>query len=143
MMRDAVINVIGPRTSSGGGGRLSLLVVVGALVALLFAGALFLSSLQQTVMMNDPNVRAAAARAQVAQEDLRVAQAEHDAASIRHSESIEATWDPIIAGVVHGVGLGVLVAVPAFLLLGAGLLLRRHLSLPTRDGRVSIVGLDR
>jgi hypothetical protein len=46
-------------------------------------------------------------------------------------------------GVVHGVGLGVLVAVPAFLVLGAGLLLRRHLSLPTKDGRVSIVGLDR
>jgi hypothetical protein len=45
--------------------------------------------------------------------------------------------------VVHGVGLGVLVAVPAFLVLGAGLLLRRHLSLPTKDGRVSIVGLDR
>jgi hypothetical protein len=64
-------------------------------------------------------------------------------ASIRHSEAIEASWDPITAGVVHMVGLGLLVGVPLVLLLAAGLLLRRHLSLPRRDGRVAIVGLDR
>jgi hypothetical protein len=143
MMRDAVINVIGPRTSSGGGGGLSLLVMVGAIVALFLAGASFLGSLQQMMLSNDPSVRAAEARAEVARADLRAAQAEHDAASIRHSESIEASWDPITAGVVHGVGLSLLVAVPLFLLLGAGLLMRRHLSLPAKDGRVPIVGLDR
>src|SRR5438270_14040264 len=113
MMRDAVINVVGPR--SGGRGSLSLLVVVCAVVALLVAGASFLGSLQEAVMLNDPNVRAAQARAEIAQADLRTAQAQHDAASIRHSESIEASWDPITAGALHGVGLGLLVAVPTFL----------------------------
>jgi hypothetical protein len=143
MMRDAVINVVGPRTGSGASGCLSLLVVVGAVVALLLAGVSFLGSLQQAMLLNDPNVRAAQARAEIAQADLRTARAQHDAASIRHSESIEASWDPITAGVLHGVGLGLLVAVPTFLLMGTALLFRRHLSLPTKDGRVAIVGLDR
>jgi hypothetical protein len=76
-------------------------------------GAAFLGSVQQAVLLNDPNVRAAQARTEVAQADLRAARAEHDAASIRHSGALEASWDPITAGVVHMVGLGLLIAVPA------------------------------
>jgi hypothetical protein len=44
---------------------------------------------------------------------------------------------------VHLVGLGLLVVVPLAVLLACGLLVSRHMSLPTRDGRVPIVGLDR
>jgi hypothetical protein len=143
MMRDAVINVGVPGRSGGLGGRLALVLTLGALAGLLLAVATALGSIQQTVMLSDPNVRAAEARAKIADADLRAAQSEHDRASIQHAQAIEASWDPITAGVLHGVGLGLLVAVPAFLLLGAGLLFRRHLSLPTKDGRVAIVGLDR
>jgi hypothetical protein len=143
MMRDAVINVGVSGRSRGLGGRLALVLLLGVVVALLWAGASFLGSIQQTVMLSDPNVRAAEARAEIADADRRAAQAEHDRASVQHAQAIEAGWDPITAGVLHVVGLGLLVAVPAFLLLGASLLLRRHLSLPTKDGRVSIVGLDR
>jgi hypothetical protein len=143
MMRDAVINVGVSGRSGGLGGRVGLILLLGVVVALLWAGASFLGSLQQTVMLSDPNVRAAEARAEIADADRRAAQSEHDRASIQHAQAIEASWDPISAGVMHLVGLGLLVAVPLVLLLAAGLLLRRHLSLPTKDGRVAIVGLDR
>jgi hypothetical protein len=143
MMRDAVINVGVAQRGSGVARLLGLLVVVGGLVALLWAAASALAAAEQAVMLQDAGYRAATARAQIAQADLETAKAEHDAASIRHSEAIEASWDPITAGVVHVVGLGLLVGVSLVVLLAAGLLLRRHLSLPTRDGRVAIVGLDR
>ncbi len=143
MMRDAVINVGVAQRGSGVARLLGLLVVVGGLVALLWAAASALGAAEQAVMLQDPGYRSATARAQIAQADLEAAKAEHDAASIRHSEAIEASWDPITAGVVHVVGLGLLVVVPLVLLLACGLLMRRHLSLPTKDGRVPIVGLDR
>jgi hypothetical protein len=48
-----------------------------------------------------------------------------------------------ISAVVHVVEIRGLVAVPLAVLVGGGLLFRRHLSLPTKDGRVPLVGLDR
>jgi len=143
MMRDAVINVGVSGRSGGLGGRQALALLLGVLVALLWGGASFLGSLHRMVMLSDPTVRAAEARAEIADADRRAAQSEYDRASIQHAQSIEASWDPITAGVVHLVGLGLLVVAPLVLLLAAGLLLRRHLSLPTRDGRVAVVGLDR
>ena len=143
MMRDAVINVGVTQRGSGVAGLVGLLIVVGAVVALLWAIVSALGAAEQAVMFQDPSYRAATERASVAQADLAAAKAEHDAASIRHSQAIEASWDPITAGVVHLVGLGLLVVVPLAVLLACGLLIRRHMSLPTRDGRVPIVGLDR
>ena len=143
MMRDAVINVGVAQRGSGMARLLGPLVVVGAVVALLWAVVSALGAAEQAVMFQDPSYRAATERASVAQADLAAAKAEHDAASIRHSQAIEASWDPITAGVVHLVGLGLLVVVPLAVLLACGLLIRRHMSLPTRDGRVPIVGLDR
>jgi hypothetical protein len=143
MMRDAVINIVGPRSGGSGGGMLRLLAVAGVVAAILWAGLSALTAAEQAIMLQDPAYRAAETHARAAEADLKAAQAEHDAASIRHAQAIEASWDPITAGAFHLVGLGLLVAVPVFLLLGAGLLLRRHISLPTRDGRVPIVGLDR
>ena len=143
MMRDAVINVGVAQRGSGMARLIGPLVVVGAVVALLWAVVSALGAAEQAVMFQDPSYRAATERASVAQADLAAAKAEHDAASIRHSQAIEASWDPITAGVVHLVGLGLLVVVPLAVLLACGLLIRRHMSLPTRDGRVPIVGLDR
>ncbi len=134
MMRDAVINVGVSGRSGGLGGRLALVLTIGALAGLLLAVAAALDSIQQTVMLSDPNVRAAEAGAKIADADRRAAQSEHDRASIQHAQAIEASWDPITAGVVHVVGLGLLVVVPLVLLLACGLLMRRHRACPPRTG---------
>ena len=94
MMRDAVINVGVAQRGSGMARLLGPLVVVGAVVALLWAVVSALGAAEQAVMFQDPSYRAATERASVAQADLAAAKAEHDAASIRHSQAIEASWDP-------------------------------------------------
>ena len=78
--------------------------------------------------------------------DHRAAELQRDTASIRAQQASEAAWQPILVGAQRLALLGLLLAIPAALVAGliAGIFIfRRHLSLPTRDGRVPLVGLDR
>ena len=77
---------------------------------------------------------------------MRTAQLNREATTTRAEGAAEASWQPWTVGAEHVAVVALLGAVPVGLLLalvGAGLMFRRHLSLPTRDGRVPLVGLDR
>jgi hypothetical protein len=132
--------------AAGGRGRgiapvLWLAAVVGVIAAL----ALLFGQIRDTVSMADPAVRAAQARASIAEADHRTAELQRETANLKAQNSAEAPWEPAMVGAQHIAVLGLLFAVPVGLLLalGAGaLMVRRHLSLPTSDGRVPLVGLD-
>jgi hypothetical protein len=133
--------------AAGGRGRgiapvLWLVAVVGVIAAL----ALLFGQIRDTVSMADPAVRAAQARASVAEADHRTAELQRETANLKAQHNAEAPWEPAMVGAQHIAVLGLLFAMPVGLLLaiGAGVLMvKRHLSLPTSDGRVPLVGLDR
>jgi hypothetical protein len=129
-----------------GGGALRLLLLAAVAVAVLVAAAAALGSLRDTVLLSSPEVREAQARQMIAESNLRTAQLNREATTTRAQGAAEATWEPWTVGAEHLAVMALLGAVPVGLLLvlaAGGLLLRRHMSLPTADGRVPLVGLDR
>jgi hypothetical protein len=132
---------------AGGKGRaitpiLYLVAVLGVVAALAF----LFGQIRDTVSLVDPEVRAAQARTAVAEANLHTAQAQHQRRAEAAQERSQAAWQPWQEGARQLATVALLGAIPVGLLLalGAGILLfRRHLSLPTSDGRVPLVGLDR
>ena len=133
-------------TGGGGAGLLRPMLWLGALLGVVVALIVLLGQLRETVLLSSPEVQRAEVRAQVAAADHRAAELQRDTATIRSQQASEAAWQPILVGAQRLALLGLLLAIPAALVAGliAGIfILRRHLSLPTRDGRVPLVGLDR
>ncbi len=133
---------------SRGGGSLVLRVLLGSLALLALVGALvvLLVHVEQVIMLSSPAVRDAQARLSVAEANHQTAELDRQTASIRAQQAAEAGWQPWLVGAGHLAVLALLVAVPAAVILAlvAGVLMfKRHLSLPTSDGRVPLVGLDR
>jgi hypothetical protein len=132
--------------SSGAGLLVRALVGVLAVVVVVAASVVLLAQLRETLSLSSPEVRAAQARQSVAETDQRTAELQRDTASIHAQAAAEAGWQPWVVGAQRMAVVALLLAVPALLALlaVAGVLfLRRHLSLPTADGRVPLVGLDR
>ncbi len=131
---------------AGGPGRaLGPVVWVVVLVAAVAAIMVLLAQLRETVLLSSSEVRAAQARQSVAEAEHRTAELQRETATIRAQRNAEAPWEPVMVGAEHIALLALLIAVPVALvgiLVGAALLFRRHMSLPTRDGRVPLVGLD-
>jgi hypothetical protein len=134
--------------AGGGGGRgaVGILALVGLVVAVAFAIGWGAMQVRDTVMASDPAVAAARARQAAAEADLRAGELQRQNRAEQATAIDSLTWGSRISTVGHVVEIGVLAAVLAAVvgaLVGAGLLFRRHLSLPTKDGRVPLVGLDR
>ncbi|MDQ6900299.1 MAG: hypothetical protein M3072_12465 [Candidatus Dormibacteraeota bacterium] len=132
---------------AGGPGRaLGPVVWVVVLVAAVAAIVVLLAQLRETVLLSSSEVRAAQARQSVAEADHRTAELQRDTATVRAQQAAEVGWTQWIVGAEHVALLALLAAVP-LALLGAlvmgGLFFRRHLSMPTSDGRIPVVGLDR
>jgi hypothetical protein len=123
-----------------------LALYAGVVIGLLIAAASVLSGIRETVMLSSPDVREAQARQTIAESNLRTAQLNRETSTTRAQGAAEASWEPWKVGAESVAVVGLLGAVPLALLaslVGAGLLFRRHMSLPTRDGRVPLIGLDR
>src|SRR2546426_3890978 len=117
-------------------------IVVGVLAA----GAACLSGIREAVLLSSPAVREAQARQSVAEANYRTAELARETRSADAQAASEAAWQPWLTGAERVALIALLVAVPVglvALLVGAVFLFRRHLSLPTSDGRVPLVGLDR
>src|SRR5438128_1358696 len=143
MLRNATIHMGDARRGGGGVAGLMGLVMAAALVGLLIV---FLVQARETWLMTSPDVQRAEAQARVSDAHHRAAESERQAAQARAEEAAAASWTPWTEAAKHLAMIVGLAALAAFLVagpLGAALLFRRHLSLPTRDGRVPLVGLDR
>ncbi|MBJ7598814.1 hypothetical protein [Candidatus Nephthysia bennettiae] len=127
----------------GRGAAYRPLMWVVAVVAVLAALYLLIGRAQDAFLMTSPAVQRAEVQARVAEEEYRTAELQRDTAAIRRDQATENVWQPWVAGVGHEVLIGLIVLVPLVLLIGTTLLFRRHMSLPTKDGRVPLVGLDR
>jgi uncharacterized membrane protein len=130
----------------GGGGIIRPVLWALAVVVVLVALTVLLGAIRDTVLLSSPEVQRAEAKARVAEADHRTAELQRETAHIQGERATEAAWQPLVTGVgqltlVALPLLGVVALVAAGV--GTGLLVRRHLSLPTRDGRVPLVGLDR
>ncbi|MBJ7597756.1 hypothetical protein [Candidatus Nephthysia bennettiae] len=118
-----------------------------AVVAVLAASMAMLNQLRATVEeLASPQVQQAQQRAQIAEADNRAAQLRRDTANQQARQAVEPSWQQRIVSAEGAVIIALLVALPIAalaILVAAALLLRRHLSLATKDGRVPLVGLDR
>jgi hypothetical protein len=96
--------------------------------------------------MTSPEVQRAQVQTRVAEEQHRTAELQRETVTIRAQGNAKAPWEPVMVGAEHIALLALLIAVPLALvgvLVGTALLFPRHVSLPTSDGRVPLVGLDR
>jgi hypothetical protein len=128
----------------GGAFRLALMAAI--VVGVLGAGAACLSGIREAVLLSSPAVREAQARQSVAEAHYRTAELGRQTRSANAQAATEAAWQPWLTGAERVALIALLAAVPVglvALLMGAVFLFRRHLSLPTSDGRVPLVGLDR
>lgn len=137
-------------TSAGGGGGggivRAIAPVVVVVVALLVAVSVALAQVRETVLLTSPDVREAQVRQSVAESNYRTAQLARDTKIVNVQAADLAAWQPWVDGagrLALVVLLGAVSLAIVGVLVGVGLLFRRHLSLPTVDGRVPIVGLDR
>jgi hypothetical protein len=135
--------------AEGAGGRgsaLRPLVWLLAFLVVVVGCVVLLSQLRETVVMTSADVRMAQARQSIANANHRTAELDRQTKAERDQAAAEAPWQPWIVGAQRFAMVALLAAVPLALLgalVAAGLLLRRHVSLPTVDGRVPLVGLDR
>jgi hypothetical protein len=132
---------------AGGRGRaVAPIFWLVAVVGVVAAFAFLFGQIRDTVTLADPAVRAAQAQAQIAEVNHRTAELQRDTANLKAQHNAEAPWTPWTVGaerlalvaLLGGVAVAVVLA-----LVAAALMVRRHLSLPTPDGRVPLVGLDR
>lgn len=130
-------------TGGAGGGGAGMALIVGLVAALALAVGWGAMQVRDAAMASDPVVAAARSRQTAAEADLRTGELQRQNAAEAASAADSLTWGSRISGVGHVAEIGALVVVPLAVLVGAGLLFRRHLSLPTKDGRVPLVGLDR
>lgn len=133
---------------SGGrtGGAFRLALMAAIVVGVLAAGAACLLGIREAVLLSSPAVREAQARQSVAEANYRTAELARGTRSADAQAASEAAWQPWLTGAERLALIALLFAVPVVLLaglVGAVSLFRRHLSLPTSDGRVPLVGLDR
>ncbi len=93
-----------------------------------------------------PELQRAKVSEQVAEAQRHSAELRKQTADENAKAQVEPDWQARIVAVQGSVQIALLVALPIALLtvlVGVGLLMRRHLSMPTRDGRVPLVGVDR
>lgn len=135
-------------TGGGGGGQAAagLLALMGVLVAIAFAIGWGAMQVRDTAMASDPAVAAARSRQAAAEADLKTGELQRQNRAEQAAAAEDLTWGSRISAVGHVVEIGAVALVPVLLvgaLASGGLFVRRHLSLPTKDGRVPLVGLDR
>jgi hypothetical protein len=140
------MRVMATAVAEGVGGRGAAyrpLMWAVAVVAVLATLYLLIGRAQDAFLMTSPDVQRVEVQARVAEEEHRTAELQRETAAIRRDQATENVWQPWMAGIGQGVLIGLMVLVPLALLIGTTLLFRRHISLPTKDGRVPLVGLDR
>jgi uncharacterized membrane protein len=128
-----------------GSGLLRPLLWALVVVAIVVALTALLGGIRELVLMTSPEVQRAQVQTRVAEEQHRTAELQRETATIRAQRKAEAPWESVMVGAEHMALLALLIAVPVALVAafaGAVLLFRRHVSLPTRDGRVPLVALD-
>ncbi|MBJ7599757.1 hypothetical protein [Candidatus Nephthysia bennettiae] len=123
------------------------LLRAAAIVAVAMVSMSVLGQLRLTwEEISNPQVQAAQQRAQIAEADNRAANLRRDTANQQARQAVEPSWQQRIVATEGVIVVALLVAIPlaiVAILVALALLFRRHLSIPTRDGRVPLVGLDR
>ncbi|MBJ7605363.1 MAG: hypothetical protein JF885_03495 [Candidatus Dormibacteraeota bacterium] len=93
-----------------------------------------------------PELQRAKVAEQVAEAQRHSAELRKETADENAKAAVEPDWQARIVAVQGSVQVALLVALPLAVLsalVALALMIRRHLSMPTRDGRVPLVGVDR